>query len=143
MRVYFFRGMNNKVFIWVGYFADDTAIERYIRTQNTLSLEEPDEDDEIAMSIFAEDIDLPVFEVAFQQYCKKQGDVDWASTLSVFLGKATEVTELAQRLEAIQKPLFNTLLLIKGHDHTRYYRGTARPGSPIRFLGTFEGIPSE
>ncbi|OJJ20237.1 hypothetical protein BKI52_17360 [marine bacterium AO1-C] len=136
--------MNKKVFIWTGYFSDYTDFERYIDAQDVSDLSEFDEEeDEIAISAFAEDIDLPMFEVTYQKYCRVEGESELEEKLVQLLGNASYVAEVAQRLKETQKPRFNIIILLEGHTHTRYYRGAARPGAPIYFLGGFEDTSLE
>jgi len=140
VRVCFFREMDNRVFIWTGYFTEQADIERYMRVLDITNLTEIDEeDDEIAISIFAEDIDLPIFDVAFQKYERIDSELALETQLTRLLGEASDVAVVAQKLKEAHRPSFNAILLIQAHEHTRYYRGTARPGSPISFLGVFEG----
>ena len=139
MGVCFFRDMSNKVFIWTGYFTDETNFDHYLRKLDVANLTDVDEEeDEIAISVFAEDIDLPVFDVIFQKYCKIDRELELEDQLATLLGKVSYTATVAQRLKEPHRPSFNVILMIEAHEHTRYYRGTARPGSPVYFLGVFE-----
>ncbi|WP_198145120.1 immunity 22 family protein, partial [Microscilla marina] len=57
-----------KIFVWVGFFNDQRDFDRYIAQTPDLGIEkdgeENDDDDETAMSLFCEDIDLPQYDEA-------------------------------------------------------------------------------
>lgn len=139
--------MDNRVFIWAGHFASKTDFEQYIATDNALFLRQEesyvDEDDEEAMSQFAEDIDLPIYDIDYQKYGwleqeGKETENDKEELLTQLLGEVTYAVEVIQMLKNPDRPSFNVVLLIYNHTHTRYYRGAARPGAPVRYVGTFD-----
>lgn len=139
--------MNDQVFIWTGHFSSKADFEQYIATENVPFLRQEesflDEDDEEAMSQFAEDIDLPIYDVDYQKYCwleqkGKETENDKEELLAQLLGEVSYAAEVIQLLNNPDKPSFNVVLLIYNHNHTRYYRGAARPGAPVRHIGTFD-----
>lgn len=133
--------IKEKVYIWAGYFRDQADFEQYIAV-NDLLHEEPlddDEDDETPMSLFCEDIDLPHYDEEFI----KTVFLSNQTLFPEFLEELATWANIPQGIDAIVSrtgyDAFNALLVIKHHAHTRYYRGGARPGAPVRFVGCFEG----
>lgn len=132
MRVYFFIPME-KIFIWVGHFRDKQDLQQYMATQNHQSPDDLIDDDEIAMSLFCEDIDLPFYDVATQQtyYFSSENELKEKIKEFPLLDKYLQNSKLVA-------PTPNALIMITGHRHTRYYRGAARPGAPVRFIACTE-----
>jgi hypothetical protein len=129
----------NKVYIWTGFFNDQTDFEQYIAA-NDLWQDEPidDDEDETPMSLFCEDIDLPHYDIAFA----KTQFLTESDVFPRFLDEVAAWANIPKGIDAIVSKTgyaaFNALLVIKHHAHTRYYRGGARPGAPVRFVGCFE-----
>ena len=99
--------MNDQVFIWTGHFSSKADFEQYIATENVPFLRQEesflDEDDEEAMSQFAEDIDLPIYDVDYQKYCwleqkGKETENEKEELLTQLLGEVSYAAEVIQLL---------------------------------------------
>ncbi|WP_299459288.1 immunity 22 family protein [uncultured Microscilla sp.] len=130
-----------KIFVWVGFFNDQRDFDQYIaQTPGLEPDKEVEDDEEAAMSLFCEDIDLPQYDEAFAKgiFLADQQELPKA------LAKLFHNPALRQTVDTVlhhpNRPPFNALLLINAHASTRYYRGGARPGAPIRFVGCFEDL---
>lgn len=124
-----------KTFIWTGHFRNEQDFQQYMATQNNPSPDDLiDDDDEIAMSLFCEDVDLPFYDVATQQtyYFNSENELKEKIKAFPLLDKHLQNSKLVD-------PIPNVLIMITGHMHTRYYRGAARPGAPVRFITCTEG----
>lgn len=128
-----------KIFIWTGYFRDQADFEQYTALHDEPFLDQPtDEGEEEAASFFCEDTDLPYYDESFQQFAFLPKTVASPDDLPGFLAEVTDTKRLHSIIFREDYPAFNALMFIREHKHTRYYRGAARPGAPVRFVGCFE-----